>query len=276
MRPAALWLAFLLLFGSPASAEGIESIYFDIDLNGAPRESISIIAGNGTSPITLSLPAAPENLFVSHQYELVGGNEIIVKPPQNESSQISISFESRALAAKISGTEYLLTFSYTAPSDVKDFRLGATLPEGAAVSEKGGLLVSRPVSISTDGSKIFLEWGKSLKEGEQFSAFVQYNARPAQDGMILPAFVIIFLLAGLAIGYKIRQFKKSKFIKEVVSEDERKIVDEIMNKGEIMQDELRDKTNFSKTKISKVVRNLEAKGIIRKLPFKKTNKLRMK
>jgi uncharacterized membrane protein len=63
----------------------------------------------------------------------------------------------------------------------------------------------------------------------------------------------------------------------VLGEDERKIYDMLLSSnGEILQDDIARHTDFSRAKISKLVRNLEEKGIIKKEPYRKTNRLLLK
>ncbi len=280
MKPVISALFLFLLLAFPAAAVNIEKIHFGIDL-AEMRENISVVllSEQRLDSFVFSMPVKPENVVSDLNYEIIedDGYKILVKKEilLNAPSEFSISFSAPSIVNRIDGDEYIFSFSYNAPSAIKEFVLRAALPEESAISEKGGLLVSRPVLIFTDGKRIFLEWESALQAGEQFSAFVQYKNKAEGNETLVPILLVVFLLAGLILGYKIKKFRKTKFIKEVVSEDEKKIVDEIM-KGEVLQEELRQKTNFSKTKISKLVRSLEQKGIIKKTPYKKTNKLKIK
>lgn len=176
---------------------------------------------------------------------------------------------------KIDG-QYIFTFSYSAEVDLKNFKLKIILPENAVVSEKrGALILSRPVQISTDGRRIFLEWSQTLNADEDFTAFAQYQTKEATSNKILLIFVTIVMIAFL-IGYKSKVFKKERFIDKSISQDEKTIINIMKKEKEIMQDSLREKTGWSKTKISKIIRNLEAKELIEKKPYKKTNKLKLK
>ncbi len=280
MKRAIAALILLLFLALPASAASIERISFGIDL-AELRENISVVllSEQRLDSFVFSLPVKPENIVSESGYEVIedDGYKILVKKEilPDVPSEFSVSFSAPDIVNKINGGEYLFSFSYNAPSDIREFVLRAALPEESAISEKGGLLVSRPVSIFTDGKRIFLEWESALQAGEQFSAFVQYKSKTEEGRLFTPILLILFLFAGLFVGYRIKKFRKEKFIEQAVSEDEKKIVDEIM-KGEVLQEELREKTNFSKTKISKLVRSLEQKGIIKKTPYKKTNKLKLK
>lgn len=62
----------------------------------------------------------------------------------------------------------------------------------------------------------------------------------------------------------------------VLSEDERKVYQKVRESPGITQKEVEVFTNFSKAKLSKLVRNLEQSNLLRKEPYRKTNKLRLK
>jgi len=183
--------------------------------------------------------------------------------------------ENMTYVSQIGSNEFLFSFAYTAPTDT-DLELEVILPPDYIVVDRGGLLISRPFYISTDGRRITIIWKNRLIAGENFAAFVQYESRPSTSFNVIIITMILIGALGVYGGYRLNEFKKDRFIKKVLSEDESKVVEEIKKKGEILQEELRDSLGWSKTKISKIVRNLEAKNIIYKKPYKKTNKLKIK
>ena len=62
----------------------------------------------------------------------------------------------------------------------------------------------------------------------------------------------------------------------VLTEDERKIVDAIENMGgEIKQEELPEKTGFSRPKVTKIIQDLEDKKIISRVKHGKTYKVKI-
>lgn len=172
--------------------------------------------------------------------------------------------------------EYLFTFSYSSETHFSDFKLKVILPENSVISEgQGALIISRPVKISTDGRKIFLEWSQELNIDEDFTAFAQYETKDTRVDYMIAVFIII-ISAAFVIGYKSKTFKREKFIDKSVSADEKIILNILKKEKEVMQEDIRKKTDWSKTKISKVIRNLEMKELIEKKPYRKTNKLKLK
>jgi len=174
------------------------------------------------------------------------------------------------------GDEYLFIFSYNSEADFDDFKLKIILPEKAIISDRDRtLLLSRPVQISTDGKRIYLEWSKKLSANEQFTTFVQYKENIPQTNYYL-LFAIILIIIAFFGGYGFNKFKKEKFIKTILSEDEKKIVGIIRKNADTTQDDIKKKLIWSKTKTSKIIRNLEMKNTIVKTPYKKTNKIKLK
>ncbi len=272
-------LAFTLLI-SPAYAISFDKFSQEISVRDSTSyESISfeVSPKERITEFSLSLPIKPEGLNVEgSNYTLKEGEQYIATflgsfMPGN-TYEISLSFQSKDRIIRISENEYSLSIINN-DLEAKSLSLKAILPEEATILDRGGLLVSRPVFISTDGKRIVLEWNKKDVSGD--TEFVYYKTRQEQQGVYLFLIPLVLLL-GVFIGHRITKFKKSKLIKQVVSGDEKKIVDELMEKGELLQEDLRESTGFSKTKISKLVRNLEMKGIITKVPYKKTNKLKIK
>ncbi|MCD6476572.1 MAG: hypothetical protein J7K26_00195 [Candidatus Aenigmarchaeota archaeon] len=175
------------------------------------------------------------------------------------------------------GNEYFFTFSYKSEYSFDNFKLKIVLPEESIISKnQDALIVSRPVKISTDGRKIYLEWSKQLGKNEEFTAFVQYKAKKFELNYILIFIILILSLTSFFVGYKIKLFKKERFIRKIMPPDEKKVFDIIKREKEVTQDDIRRKLEWSKTKTSKIIRNLEIKELIVKKPYKKTNKLKIK
>ncbi len=93
----------------------------------------------------------------------------------------------------------------------------------------------------------------------------------------------IYLIIGLILGVlcfaAVSRIKKARdrVSYTLLTRDEEKVVRAILEDGsELMQDQLPQKTGFSRPKISRTVSDLEARGIISKEPEGRTQKLRVK
>lgn len=89
--------------------------------------------------------------------------------------------------------------------------------------------------------------------------------------------LIVAIIAALVISfYLFKQDDKEEeygVLKKALSEDEKKILDEIKKAGEITQDSLRFRLDWSKAKISTILTNLDRKGIIQRERVGKTYKV---
>ncbi|MBU4056126.1 MAG: hypothetical protein KKA41_17350, partial [Proteobacteria bacterium] len=111
------------------------------------------------------------------------------------------------------GEEYLFTFSYNSEYDFDDFRIKIILPEESIISkQEESLVLSRPVKLSTDGTRIYLEWSGVLKKNQDFTAFAQYSAKKNVINYYM-IFCIIAIIVAFIGGYGFKKFKKEKFIK---------------------------------------------------------------
>ena len=89
--------------------------------------------------------------------------------------------------------------------------------------------------------------------------------------------LIIALIIGVIVSFYLfsveEKDKEFDIIKKLLSEDEKKVLSEIKKAGEITQDSLRFRLNWSKAKISTILTNLDKKGIVQRERTGKTYKV---
>ena len=89
--------------------------------------------------------------------------------------------------------------------------------------------------------------------------------------------LIIALIIGVIISFYLFKAEKKdevyNIVKKTLSEDEKKVLDEIKKVGEITQDSLRFRLDWSKAKISTILINLDKKGLIQRERVGKTYKI---
>ena len=91
--------------------------------------------------------------------------------------------------------------------------------------------------------------------------------------------LIIALITGVIISFYLfkpqteTKDREYDILKKALSEDEKKILDEIKKAGEITQDSLRFRLGWSKAKISTILTNLDKKGIVQRERIGKTYKV---
>ena len=96
-------------------------------------------------------------------------------------------------------------------------------------------------------------------------------------GVSIVLLVVVSSVIGVVLYWLVNRYMKERAIRTAMmamSEDEEAVLREIMNEGEIRQDDLRDRFSFSKSKLSALVNNLVEKNAIEKSRYKRTNRLR--
>ncbi len=274
-------------------------IYLSPDTRGNAVEEISFTVvnlGSNISAVEYAMATLPERVQVfDTRGELdfyTEGNTIVVplrsRLLPGDSQRLRFLFTLSDVTSNYRG-DSILTMSYVPEVRVVNFTFVVELPKGSVlVSEQrsaGGTRAAvypTPEKILTDGEHIIIRWRKwELSPGESFRIFVMYTS--AQESKAGYAIALAGVAAGAAFTYAYLRFRRrdrggehSRVLKLVLREDEQKIFDLLEEKGEILQEEVVRRTGFSKAKVSKLVRNLEEKGIIRKEPYRKTNRLILK
>jgi uncharacterized membrane protein len=158
------------------------------------------------------------------------------------------------------------------------------LPEGSVLDspvDEGKSAYPEPKEVISDGQRIIVKWQKEeVEKGDKTAIFVTYK-----DGKE-NVFIFIIPLIGIIGVLVYLLFKKpKKEVKEKVvskpdlhlKEEEKQIVRIIERKGgKINQGTLVTISDFSKTKVSQLVRELEERKIIKKVKKGKKNTLVLK
>ena len=313
MRNEILLFLFVLLVSIPvASSQEIESYKTKIELSASgflmntlkAEEEISMTINN-THFVPLKEFSYPisdkiENLIVldAHGVPLAfstskTGKRTYVtvyfpKPlSSGESTTIIYKFSCSSQLRK-SGEMFIFSTRHSILANVKKYELKIFLPEGYVLAELGAYPGAS--KISSDGKRVILEWSISepyklpdqFRKFEVMVLFTKVGGKPA----ILPFFILFFfsLVLGALFHEKIKKVKDvflSYFdIKrriygkiEVLKEDEQEILRIIVENDGIDQREIQRITGFSKAKVSKILSELEKRGMIRKEPVGRKNKI---
>lgn len=214
------------------------------------------------------------------------GNYTCESLPKSWGTLISCDFSQvteggRALNIKFSASETIreiedeIMFSadVKTPQDVEKMILKVVL-------EKGYILIEEPESSTTkipysprdgnegsDGRRIFIEWErKDVKRGEGIDVSVTYERMlPRVEGnqnivflMIGLLILVIIMLVGIKSG------GKQDVDISILKENEKKVIDIIKERGgTCKQRAIVRETDFSKAKVSRLVKDLEERGLIK-------------
>lgn len=132
------------------------------------------------------------------------------------------------------------------------------------------------IVYKTDG-EVYTENGRMVIDFKGKSGRVVYGIRLENHAHDVMGYVVIPIGVGLGFFIFIKRFKNKRIkhkktkLLELLSENERKLVLELMNKNGITQRALRLKTGMSKATVSRTLRSLEKKKIVEIKPYGNTN-----
>jgi uncharacterized membrane protein len=182
---------------------------------------------------------------------------------------------------------YLFTTTHSLLANVKHFQMALFLPEGYGIAEEG--ITPPPTQVDSDGRRVILRWELTEPIPPQLREFrITVFYEPFREYLIVLyplAALIALLLLFLAYRYLREEglslqdyLDRKKYVYDkidILKEDEQEILKLIIEKDGIDQREIQRKTDFSKTKVSKILSELEKRGTIRKEQIGRRNKIYM-
>ena len=212
-------------------------------------ESFTYVGEPGV--LSFELPSHPASVSSDQPFEV--SDRLIVIDVNETPVGFSVLFDDLLV---VSGSQRVFRSSFSSDS----VSLSVNLPQGAVLDEA----VPR-ADVSTDGSRMTLTW----PEAPEISVAVFYSVPSTVPWMLIVAFALP-IVAGFVIFAVYRT--RASVVRELVSSDEQAVLDRI--DGVRTQKRIAEELSFSKSKMSKVVRRLEEKGLVRKEPYFKTNRLK--
>lgn len=224
------------------------------------------------------------------------GSQISCVPnsKMRENYTVGFSFDAYDLVRMSGGTD-LFSYSYSIKDPTMSYDLKVLLPEGAALLSADNFDPYFPpgAQIGTEmGRKVSLEWnvlGPELGKTYTFESHFEFVGKPPEPvDPVEPApderdygflAVVGLLIAALfAVLYYLRVRKKDgggvKRVFSVLKDDERKVVDFVLEKGEkCKQRDIVRATDFSKAKVSRIMLELEERGILSRVRVGRTNRV---
>jgi len=244
---------------------------------------------SGFEELELRLPGDAKLLDISAQtydFEKDGKTLLSVKADaDNADKELRFEYLTKEFIEKTRKSYFIADFQI--PFDVENFELRIVLPEGAILDAPNSAFPSP--TITSDGVHIILDWQKQdLKKGESFPIFVIYREKAVFSTWLLLIPLILLLAVFVAFALKRKKQVKSRKAKKprkvkIEAKKELHLLDSESaviaalrkSKGEAWQKQIQIQTGFSKAKLSRVIRNLEARGIVKRIPIGNTNKIRL-
>tara|TARA_Y100000034_G_scaffold136728_1_gene215263 strand:+ start:576 stop:1352 length:777 start_codon:yes stop_codon:yes gene_type:complete len=253
------------------SASNIQADYEIIDNKAFVR-----VSANSVENFEFEIPYDYRDLEINSEY-IIEGKDLSSKLIISSAKDLTISYNAESYIDK-SGRKYFFVLRNPLDNDI-DVKL--SLPEGAVLDDSIGISPSSG-EISSDGRKIIINWS-------------EFN-----DGQILVSYeflddnTLYYLLIGvlaiiLIVSYLWRNKKRpkedldgegnigEKDLLRNLFEDEKKIVRYLLDRenNESWTKEIIRELGISKVKLSRKVRSLEQKGLIKKIPYGNENIIRL-
>lgn len=210
-----------------------------------------------------------------------------------ERYSIIITYKSFENVKKADGF-FLFSESHKTPLDAQSMFFAVKIPEGFALIKPKNdtyppLLPYSPSfgSVGTDGRRFIMAWQKKdLKAGDGLDVSVAYEPVSGTDySSIISIFagsiiglVLIIILMGAGFWFVWKRFRAIRFVLPVLRKDEKIIMDVLLRyqkqgqKG-VNQKVIVRESNYSKAKVSKVLKSLAERGLVKLERLGRTNKV---
>lgn len=209
---------------------------------------------------------------------------------------ISTTYTSAYPLARV-GENILFKHSNRLTYPTKKQRITLRLPIGTIIPREIGKDESFYISPDTaelysDGERILLVWDETKQEVDL--SVIMRDTTPTPTAWITLA-GLSTIIAAASIAYILfTRIRKEKIVKKTTKktdkkeqakellpqfiEDERKVVELLQNapNNEAWQKTILQETKFSKAKVSRIIRNLEERGVVVKTIYGNTNKVTLK
>jgi len=232
--------------------------------------------------LEITLPSKYESLEVLNEYILSNGNIIV------DDQEIGFSFINPEAIDK--GRNYYLTKKIAPGVNLNNLTISLILDEGFVVSKD---VYPKADLIGSDGRRIIIEWQfKDLSEEDSVPIFVIIESVKSSSYILIILILIIIAIASYfaypLLKEKLKIFMEKKAEKKIIKkkpkkditehllENEKNVVEELRKKNGLWQKQIQIRTGLNKVKLSRVLKNLEKRGFIRKVNFGKTNKIYLK
>jgi uncharacterized membrane protein len=279
MRGLIVLLIFLLSICT-VSAYSIEEYDYDfyIAFNKVVVENKISFKESVTGVLKLNLPSDADAITVYLDGKDVNNHTVesgVLTLDLDSVETIELNYITKEL---LEGSSFLL--NTVAPGDIENLRISLYLPENAVLASpirrdtlSSNAVFPRPTNLKTDGQSIMIEWlRENVVEGEEFSAYVIYKTKTGFTALTVVLIAVILVLAGYAYFKKtkvITQVKTRVKVKDLVEkhlkEDEEQVVNILKQReGVCEQGTLRIITDFSKAKLSGLLKELEERKVVKR------------
>ncbi len=286
----------LMIFSIPCLAEELYQYEAEVEIfeNLSSHTQIKLIFSNSTfEGFFFTLEGSPQNLKITSdanclKTEKEWGVRIACNfgSKKGETFSILVDYDSDDLVADRDGY-HIFKNSYKVPAQTKNLIVLVRVPEGMGIinpsEDREEPYTPSTASVGTDGRRPILAWkkeGAPMGDGLDISvAFEEISLIPDYSGLISMQLVIalVIIIAVVTI-YRVYSKRKSgiRIVLPVLKKDEKIVFEKLLeHKGSVNQKILVKESNYSKAKVSKVLKSLQERGLIRLERIGRTNKVHL-
>ncbi len=268
MRLLGLMGFFCLLILSTAAASSL-----DVDIKISPNNIITqtntlVFEGEGYERVEFETAQKPLSVDYGGAYEIIERNESYIISLEPKSNVVSFDLYFDNLIDS-DGKRRVYRSSFAPPQN-GIVRISLTLPTGFVLSERKPNAIPQAADITTDGRAVTLKW---VFTSEQAISVFYEGGEDVNLLMVIGVVVLCVIIMGGAFFYVKRRNRRQ--LSDMLSSEEGKVI-EAVRAGLSKQKDVAAQLVFSKSKMSKIVRHLEEKGLITRTPHFKTNIIKLK
>jgi uncharacterized membrane protein len=131
----------------------------------------------------------------------------------------------------------------------------------------------RPSRTATDGERLLFVWEGAALEPSRAILIIYKRSDQTLLAILIGVLLVASVIAATKFALKSR---KSTALTTNLLEEEKQLVELLERKGELWQSELVRQSGLSKVRVSRKLRSLEAKGVVERIPYGNSNKVRLK
>ncbi|VVB59533.1 Uncharacterised protein [uncultured archaeon] len=284
--------AIIFLLPTIANASYINSQEIAIDLqNSGEAHVISVVSFNELTSIELpyTIFGNSANFIARDSGGALNcsitpqpyGNIYSCRPNTRQVNNYTASFEFDMHNLVVpTANAYIFSYVNGVSTPTKKLELVLTLPEGTGLVQDPVFKPYPEAAVGSTGRRMTLDWVLNSPElgktytftatYEQVGQVVRYYGNYSRYIAVFFAFAFAFVL------WRYWVYRKTNIgaLLSVLKDDEKKVFDIILaSKGKCKQNTIVQETNFSKAKVSRILADLQTRGLVEKVRVGRTNRI---
>lgn len=182
------------------------------------------------------------------------------------------------------GSAKMFSYMFPITGIVGEFDLIINLPLGAGIIEKDkiGIPGVKPFSPDTgsegsDGRKIYVKWFFIKPQlGQSIETSVIYEQIFGPEQILIGAALLLLSIPAIFVFFAMRRKGRIEQVLPILNENERVVMKKILEAGgDIDQRKIVRECDMSKSKVSRILKDLEERGLITMVKRGRSNKIKM-